>query len=249
MFETAKEESRRNPLRCAMSLLVSLCAHVALLLTLLLCPLLFLNVLHADEVLTFLIAPPIPPPPAPPPNPPARQTNAAPPTRVIPIGEIYVPEHDPVGIPPADEEAIFEPGQVVMAVPGMTGGAAGPGISDALATIIESNRVVKVPEVMRPEKKRPPIRVATLDPSRLIRRVEPVYPPLAVKARLSGEVVIEAVIDEEGNVGQTKVLSGPDLFVDAALAAVRQWKYSPTVHNGEPIPIIAMVKVVFQLQR
>lgn len=249
MFESATQDSTRNPLRYATSLLMSLFAHIVLLLTLLLCPLLFLDVLQADEVLTFLIAPPAPPPPAPPPTPPSRQASAGEPTRVIPIDQVFVPGQDPVGIPPADEEVGFEPSQLVMAVPGVAGGPAGPGLSDAIATIIESNRVVRTPEAIRPEKKRAPIRVATLDPSRLIRRVEPVYPPLAIKARISGEVVIEAVIDEEGSVGQTKVLSGPVLLVDAALAAVRQWKYSPTVHNGEPISIIAIVKVVFQLKR
>jgi protein TonB len=54
-------------------------------------------------------------------------------------------------------------------------------------------------------------------------------------------------VDEEGSVSTLKVLSGHPLLVDAALQAVKQWRYSPTVMNGEPVPVIATVTVIFRL--
>jgi len=81
-----------------------------------------------------------------------------------------------------------------------------------------------------------------------IKDVPPVYPPEALAARITGTVMIEAVIDPEGNVTNTKVLSGVPLLDDAALAAVRQWKYTPTLVNGQPVAVIMTVTSRFSLK-
>jgi TonB family protein len=96
---------------------------------------------------------------------------------------------------------------------------------------------------------REPIRVgANVQESKLIRRVEPIYPDLAMRARVQGQVVLVINVDEEGNVTDIKVASGHPLLNEAAVNAVRQWKYSPTLMNGVPVPVIATVTVVFNLK-
>jgi protein TonB len=82
----------------------------------------------------------------------------------------------------------------------------------------------------------------------LIHRVTPVYPELARRARVSGIVVLEVTVDEEGTVTEVRVLRGHPLLDEAAAAAVRQWRYSPTLLSGEPVPVVATVTVVFNLR-
>lgn len=77
--------------------------------------------------------------------------------------------------------------------------------------------------------------------------VAPVYPPTAMAARVSGTVIIEAVIGTDGTVRDAKVLRSVTLLDDAALTAVRQWRYTPTTLNGIPVPVIMTVTVTFQL--
>jgi len=78
--------------------------------------------------------------------------------------------------------------------------------------------------------------------------VEPEYPEQAKRARLQGIVILMVTLDEEGKVADMKVIRGDAAFTDAALAAVRQWKYSPTLVGGEPVPVIATVTVPFVLR-
>jgi Ca-activated chloride channel homolog len=75
--------------------------------------------------------------------------------------------------------------------------------------------------------------------ARLIHRVEPVYPELAKRMRLSGSVVLKIEVDEAGNVRNAQVVSGPLMLRDAAVNAVRQWKYSPAILDGNPVSVIA----------
>lgn len=79
----------------------------------------------------------------------------------------------------------------------------------------------------------------------LITQVKPVYPPLAKQARIQGVVVLEAEIDREGNITMLRVISGHPLLVPAALNAVREWKYRPTLLNGEPVPVLTTITVNF----
>jgi protein TonB len=66
--------------------------------------------------------------------------------------------------------------------------------------------------------------------------VLPVYPPIARAAHVEGVVILEAVIDEEGRVREAKPLKPMPLLEDAAMDAVRQWRFTPTLLNGEPWP-------------
>lgn len=83
---------------------------------------------------------------------------------------------------------------------------------------------------------------------RLIKRVTPEYPSIALKARIQGVVVIEAITDVRGNVVKTTVMTGHPLLRQAAIDAVRQWIYEPYIVNGLPRPVVFSVKVNFNLQ-
>jgi len=80
---------------------------------------------------------------------------------------------------------------------------------------------------------------------RLIRKIQPQYPELAKETRTQGVVVLDCVIDQQGNVTQMKLVSGHPLLVQAALNAVRQWKYQPTLLNGIPVAVEMEVTVKF----
>ena len=74
--------------------------------------------------------------------------------------------------------------------------------------------------------------------AKLIRQPKPVYPPLAKQARISGVVHLTAVIAKDGTIQDLKVISGHPLLVQAAMEAVKQWVYQPTLLNGEPVEVV-----------
>jgi len=79
--------------------------------------------------------------------------------------------------------------------------------------------------------------------------VTPVYPEFARQSRAQGVVVLEAILDATGKVESVKVLSSHPLLVDAAVRAVRQWRYTPTELNGVPVPVLMTITVRFSLDR
>lgn len=81
----------------------------------------------------------------------------------------------------------------------------------------------------------------------LIKKVPPVYPPLAKAARLQGTVKIEALISTRGSITSLKVLEGHPLLVGAALDAVKQWEYKPFVVDGQAVEVRTVVEVPFSL--
>jgi TonB family protein len=96
---------------------------------------------------------------------------------------------------------------------------------------------------------RPPIRVGgNVQESKLIHRVEPVYPEVALRARVQGRVILTITVNEEGFVSDVQVVNGHPLLSDAAIAAVKQWQYSPTLLNGKPVTVIATVTVIFAIK-
>jgi len=78
--------------------------------------------------------------------------------------------------------------------------------------------------------------------------VPPIYPPMAIAARVEGTVIIEATIDIDGRVQSARVLRSIPLLDTAALTAVGQWAYSPSLLNGVPVPVIMTVTVTFRLR-
>jgi len=87
-----------------------------------------------------------------------------------------------------------------------------------------------------------------LQAANLIYEVKPVYPPIARITRTQGVVVLEAMINKEGTIESLRVVSGHPLLTQAALDAVKQWRYRPTMLNGDPVDVITTVTVTFTLQ-
>src|SRR5262249_40205410 len=85
-------------------------------------------------------------------------------------------------------------------------------------------------------------------PVQLLSSVQPVYPQMARSQRISGDVRIDASIDESGRVTGMKVVSGPVLLHQAAMDALHQWKYRPATLDGKPVAMHLVVTIQFRLQ-
>ncbi len=106
------------------------------------------------------------------------------------------------------------------------------------------------PAVVKPQQPSGPIRVSEgVQMAKLINRVIPVYPPLAKSARISGVVHLVGIIAKDGTIRDLKVISGHPLLTKAALDAVSQWIYKPTLLSNEPVEVIAPIDVNFTLSQ
>jgi protein TonB len=94
-----------------------------------------------------------------------------------------------------------------------------------------------------------PIRISQISEGNLIRRVQPLYPPIARTAGIEGQVVLQAVISKEGTIENLRVLSGHPMLVRAAIDAVSQWRYRPYILNNEPVEVETQITVNFSLSR
>ena len=88
---------------------------------------------------------------------------------------------------------------------------------------------------------------ATWHAASLIRKITPVYPPLAKQARIQGVVRFTAIIGKDGTIQNLQLVSGHPLLVEAARQAVSQWQYKPTLLNGEPVEVVTQIDVNFTL--
>ena len=124
----------------------------------------------------------------------------------------------------------------------------GPGAPcPACIPIDDGRRQPERPADVRPQ---PPHRllVAHLEPAMLIHRVEPIYPALSRQIHREGQVELRAVIATDGTIQSLQVVSGDPLFVRSATDAVSQWRYRPTVLNGQPVEIETYITVIYTLQ-
>lgn len=93
-----------------------------------------------------------------------------------------------------------------------------------------------------------PVRVGgNVNPPQKTKNVTPIYPEVAKSARVQGVVILEALIDEQGRVADARILRSIPLLDQAAIDAVREWEFSPTLLNGVPVPILMTVTVQFAL--
>ena len=88
-----------------------------------------------------------------------------------------------------------------------------------------------------------------IEAPRKIRHVDPTYPALAKQAGVAGMVILECVIDREGAISDVRVLKGHALLNQAAVDAVREWTYRPSLRNGVPVPVVMTVTVRFEMKR
>lgn len=155
--------------------------------------------------------------------------------------EIPRPNYDIRPIPSTSEE-IADVGST-----GIAGGIEVPGGIE----VEETGRQAPVPphvDPPRPTEKRPVHVSEGVLEGQLISRVEPQYPFIAVQTKTEGEVRLHAIISRDGRITALEVLSGSPLLVKAALDAVRQWRYRPTLLNGEPVEVDTSITVIFHLR-
>ena len=117
-----------------------------------------------------------------------------------------------------------------------------PGATALLAALGSGMR----PAIPAAPSLRPP-RVSHVMEGNLIRRVQPEYPALARQARIQGTVVLRAVVNREGTIQDLQVISGHPLLVQAAINAVRQWRYRPYFLNDQPVEVETQIMVNFSL--
>jgi periplasmic protein TonB len=127
-------------------------------------------------------------------------------------------------------------------VQGGTGDGSGEGVWRSLGDPV--NRPAPLPAAGPTVR---PFRSSSLLAGSLVRRVQPVYPPLARSARIQGPVVLCAIISKAGTIEDLRVLSGHPMLVAAALEAVSQWRYRPYILNSQPIEVETQITVSFSL--
>jgi periplasmic protein TonB len=128
-------------------------------------------------------------------------------------------------------------------VGGVPGGVAGGISSGVLSEVLHSTGSAPV---LAPKRIRVPARLAEAN---LVYDVEPKYPPEAGRARIEGTVVLSAVIGKDGTVGDVRVEKGLPVLAQAAIEAVKQWRYRPYLLNGEPVEVASQITINFTLSR
>jgi protein TonB len=219
----------------------------------------YFDVLPKATLSTMLIAPPPPPPPPPPPAAPAPVKIVKVIPRQFDAGKLMAPKQVPKQIAEIKEDELPPAATgAVGVVGGVPGGVAGGTPGGVLGGIISSGNVnptLPPPPPPPVEKKKdpgPPKRITiggNVQQAKLVRQPKPVYPPLAKQARISGVVHLAAVISANGTIQDLKVISGHPLLIPAALEAVKQWVYQPTLLNGEPVEVQTQIDVNFTLSQ
>ena len=239
------KNARRSPLEWA----AATGLHIALLATLIIVPLYTTGTIQLSKYQdTLLMAPPAAPPPPPPPAGRAVAPHMAPrrPNLTYTQGKVTAPASIPKTVSPDNAAPEPDLGGVVGGVPG---GVPGGQLGGSLGGVVGGTGTsVPIPPPQKAATKRI-VRVgSSLKAPQQIYSVQPDYPPLARDAHIWGTVVVNAVIDERGNVVQAHALNGHPLLIPAALRAVLQWKYEPTLLNGVPVAVEMEVTVHFNFR-
>jgi len=130
---------------------------------------------------------------------------------------------------------------------GVPGGSVGGVIGGVVGSVGAAPPPPPPPAAAKPTG---PVRIGgKVEEANLIRKVTPVYPPLAKSARVQGTVEFTAIIGKDGTIRELKLIRGHPLLVNAAREAVQQWRYRPTMLNGEAVDVITDIVVNFTLSQ
>jgi len=212
---------------------ISAIVQTLILGVMILIPLIYTEALPKGMLNTFLVAP-APPPPPPPPQPIVKAVKAP---KIINIQKMTAPTVIPKNIAVVKDEA-----PVIYTNSGE--GVAG-GTGNVLGGLIGSG-----PSGPPPPPKAAPSRIrvgGNVEAASLVNKVTPIYPPIAKTAHVSGTVVLHAIISKDGSIQELQYISGPPLLMKAAMDAVKEWRYRPTMLNGDPVEVDTTIDVVFTL--
>lgn len=238
LFEDLIESDRvAHRTQQSKTLPVSLLLHTVAAALIVIVPLLSADQLPdpASAVKAFFVEPMAAPAPPPPPPPPAPRPANAP--KIVPKPIVENQFVAPVEVP----EEITPEESIDMGVEGGAGGVEGGVPGGVVGGIVGG----------LPDAPPPPVQAVRVggqikEPKKL-KNVSPVYPDIAKQARVQGVVILECTISPQGKVTDVKVLRGIPLLDQAAIDAVKQWVYTPTLLNGVPVPVIMTVTVNFKL--
>ena len=247
--EAMLENSSTRPPRRLGDFAVSAGIQLFFLAAMLLIPLYFTQALDVQQFNKTLI---VVPPPAPPPPPLAPARSVVLKTKAAQVlATLVVPKVIPNRIAKVSEEpnekdleASIDQGRGVSGgvAGGIPGGQLGGVLGGASSGPVRPAAIVSSPKA--------PIRVGgKVKPPQVLFAPDPVYPVLARQARISGAVVIDAVIDTQGNVVEMQAVSGQPILAMAAMEALRRWKYEPTILGSEPVPVRLLVTITFESHR
>lgn len=245
MFDLIEGRAKHLPSHATLPIITSTVAQIIVVGLLLVLPMLFVTdrLPEVPTMMAFVAVPPAPPPPPPPPAPAVAKKPKPAPRADAPIdrAQFVAPIEEPSEITslPSDEGEIGVPGGIEGGIPGgVVGGVVG-GLPEP-----------PPPPPAPASAPRAPVRVGgQITQPQLVKRVEPEYPALAVKAHIQGIVILEATVNEDGAVTEVRLLRSANPLLDKeAIAAVRQWRYSPIVLNGTRVPFILSVSLSFALE-
>ena len=230
-------QKTRRPYTIFLSLLCQLFALGILILI----PLVFTKALPNAQLKNLLVAP-SPPRPTPP-QPPVEKKAPKVAVSQFHAGRLLAPRVIPKQVNPIQDSAPAP--DIVM--PNAANGGFEPGVTSLLnSTTGEAPPPpTKIPA---PKPTSGPMKIGgNVAEANLVHRVQPIYPPLAKSARIQGTVEFTAIISKEGNIEHLQLVRGHPLLVNAASEAVKQWKYKPTLLNGQPVEVLTDIFVYFTL--
>jgi periplasmic protein TonB len=239
MFEDAlMESSHRIKTRSRYWSLLAVFVNCGVLIALIIWPLLHPEALPVQIMAALLVAPS--PPPA---APLAQATQPRLQARSELLDrQIQAPSKIPKEIK-LDKEAASSPPSMVSAigVEGMADGARGGSLKDLYS------RMGAGPAIVKPSTPRTLKVSSGVMAGNLLDKTLPQYPAIARAARIQGIVVLQATIAKDGTIQNLRVINGPPMLQQAAMDAVRSWRYKPYLLNGEPVEVETSINVVFNL--
>ena len=156
------------------------------------------------------------------------------------------PPNIPPTIPVHDSQP---PGDATTEAPFEGLGQGIPGSTDGVIPLDDARRKGPDPIQVEHRTEQPRIvHITHIAPAMLIRRVEPIYPPLARQMHREGRVELRAIIATDGSIQSLEIVGGDPLFYQSALEAVRQWHYKPTILNGQAVEIDTYITVIYIMQ-
>ena len=236
-------QTRRSPLKW----LSAMGLHIVIVAALIIVPLYTAGTIRLSEYHEIPVVAP-PPPLAPPPAPAGAAVAPHITHAKAKLNYTLQKLTTPTAIPKNVFSGSDNVGEAALDFGGVEGGVPGGVIGGVVGGVLggTGTSAPTPPPAPRPLQKI--VRVGSgVKPPRQTYSADPVYPPIARETHTWGTVVVDAVIDEHGNVVQARVVSGHPLLMDAALKAVLLWKYEPTTLNGQPVSVELQVQVRFKL--
>lgn len=238
--ELVESVSAKTKTNTHFGVILSFSFQSACLVALVLIPLLRTQALPPAIFGTFLVAPAPPPSTLPPPA--GRRADIARRVRLLDHHVLIAPLKIPSTIP-----MLREP-ELPPEAPAEAANGEGFGPTNLSRGFDNSSSVAAPPPPPANAMKRIQLG-GVVQAAKIVAQPQPMYPALAQQARIQGNVVLHAIIDREGRVSELQVVSGHPLLVQAALDAVRRWRYQPTELNHEPVEVETTITVSFVLGR